>query len=174
MANSFQATLRRYYTGSGSQAVQFRYFLIAFDAATILFFIITAPFADRTWLTPVSQGLGLVILVDLSARLWIAEDRVHMLKQIYTIADLIVVVSLLLDPFFASSLAFLRILRGLRLIHSYHLLRDLRRDSVFFRAHEDAVIATTNLFVFVFITASAAHALFFTGAKGPGSYIDAL
>ena len=174
MASDFKAIVRRYYTGSGPHAVRFRYFLIVFDVATILFFIITAPIADRTWLSPISLALGLVILADFSARIWIAENRAHMLKQIYTIADLIVIVSLFLDPFFVRSLAFLRILRGLRLIHSYHLLGDLRRDSVFFRTHEDAVIATINLFVFVFVTASTAHALFFTGPEGLGSYVDAL
>ncbi len=47
------------------------------------------------------------------------------------------------------SLVFLRILRGLRLIHSHQLMRDLRRDSRFFRMHEDGVIAAINLFVMV-------------------------
>lgn len=97
-----------------------------------------------------------------------------MLRQIYTIADLIVIFSLLIDPFYSGTMAFLRILRGLWLIHSCHLLRDLRRDSAFFRGHEDAVIAAINLFVFVFVTTSVVHALFFGRDDGPVSYVDAL
>jgi len=119
-------------------------------------------------------GLGLLILADFSARLWIAPDRAWMLRRIYTLADLVVIVSLIFEPFFAGSFGFLRILRGLRLIHSYHLLWDLRRDSRFFRRHEDAVIASINLFVFVFLTASTMHALFFRPTGEPYSYIDAL
>ena len=50
-----------------------------------------------------------------------------MLRQLYTIADILVIVSLALAPFVAQNLAFLRVLRALRLVHSYHVLRDLRR-----------------------------------------------
>lgn len=171
MRGEYKSLIRQYYTGPDKRAVRFRYALIAFDAATIVFFLATASMSHGIWLSGFSFVLGVLILADFAARLWIAEDRGYMLRRIYTIADLIVIVSLLADPFFSGSLAFLRILRGLRLIHSYHLLGDLRRDSVFFRTHEDAVIAAVNLFVFVFVTASATHALFFDGT---GTYIDAL
>lgn len=171
MRGKYKSLVRQYYTGSDIHAVRFRYALIAFDATTIVFFLLTAPLQHGVWLSGFSFVLGLAILADFAARLWIANDRGYMLRRIYTIADLIVIISLLADPFFTGSLAFLRILRGLRLIHSYHLLGDLRRDSVFFRTHEDAVIAAVNLFVFVFVTASATHALFFDGT---GTYVDAL
>jgi len=171
MRGKYKSLVRQYYTGSDIHAVRFRYALIAFDATTIVFFLLTAPLQHGVWLSGFSFVLGLAILADFAARLWIANDRGYMLRRIYTIADLIVIISLLADPFFTGSLAFLRILRGLRLIHSYHLLGDLRRNSVFFRTHEDAVIAAVNLFVFVFVTASATHALFFDGT---GTYVDAL
>ncbi len=53
-------------------------------------------------------------------------------------------------------------------------MRDLRRDSRFFRVHEDAVIASINLLVFVFATTSAVFALFFEHGGGARSYVDAL
>lgn len=174
MINILQARVRHLYTGADRWAVLFRYVLIAFDAMTILYFIISAPLPDSASISIVNFVLGLMILADFAARLWIAENRAQMLMKIYTIADIIVIISLVIDPFFAGSFAFLRILRGLRLIHSYHLLIDLRRDSAFFRTHEDAVIATINLFVFVFVTSSAVYALFFDRTEGALSYIDAL
>lgn len=118
--------------------------------------------------------LGILILADFAARFWIAHNRRWMLIQIYTLADLAVILSLLLAPLFLEDLAFLRILRGLRLIHSYHLIRDLRRESRFFRLHEDAVYAFVNLFVFIFVTTSFVFVLTFEDRSHPEAYIDAL
>lgn len=174
MGNNLKQTLDRLYTGHFAAAARFRYGLIVFDGLSILFFIITAPFEATLLTVVISQIIGFVIFLDFVARLWTAQDRRQMLTRVYTIADIIVIASIWIDPFLTNSLGFLRILRGLRLIHSYHLLGDLRRDSGFFRAHEDAVIAAINLFVFVFATTSAVFTLFFDRTQGLASYVDAL
>lgn len=174
MTRTAKQVVNELYTGEEIPSVRFRYALILFDALTILFFIAATPFRN-TWLVhEASYVIGILILLDFLARLWIAENRRDMLLQIYTLADLVVLGVLFLDPFLPHNFAFLRILRGLRLIHSYQLLGDLRRDSLFFRNHEDAVIAAINLFVFIFLTASAAYAMFFDAQTGIESYIDAL
>ncbi|WP_170332846.1 ion channel [Ruegeria arenilitoris] len=166
-------TVKFLYIGKEPISIRFRYLLILFDAATIVFFVATAHVPHGPGLIAASWAVGLVILLDFSARMWIAKDRWKLLRQIYTLADIVVIVSLILDPFLTGSLAFLRILRALRLIHSYHLLRDLRRDSSFFRTHEDAVIAAINLLVFVFATATAVL-VFFIPEDSKTPYIDAL
>ena len=154
-------------------SVWFRYGLILFDAVSIVFFVATANIPHGPGLTFASLAVGLIILLDFLARLWIAKDRRKLLTKIYTLADIVVIASLILDPFLTGNYAFLRILRALRLIHSYHLLRDLRRDSQFFRTHEDAVIAAINLLVFVFATSTAVLVFFIPdGSQTP--YIDAL
>jgi len=174
MNETLKQTVTRLYTGDGPVASRFRYLLILFDGLSILFFVISAPIESTTLTSAIGLVLGVGITIDLLARYWIAPDRSWMLSRIYTIGDIIVIASLLIDPFVANSLAFLRILRGLRLIHSYHLLQDLRKDSRFFRSHEDMVIASINLFVFVFATTSAVYALFFSGSERGYTYIDAL
>ncbi|NOE33164.1 MULTISPECIES: ion channel [unclassified Ruegeria] len=166
-------TLKYLYIGHDPISVWFRYGLILFDIVSIIFFVATAHFPQGSGVTVASLLIGFVIFLDFSARLWIAKDRWKLLRQIYTLADIVVIVSLVLDPFLTGNLAFLRILRALRLIHSYHLLRDLRRDSNFFRTHEDAVIAAINLMVFVFAT-STAVLVFFIPADSQTPYIDAL
>ncbi len=153
-------TVKFLYIGKDPVSVWFRYGLILFDVATIVFFVATAHFPHGPWVTAISIILGLLIMLDFSARMWISKDRWKLLRQIYTLADIVVIVSLVLDPFLTGNLAFLRILRALRLIHSYHLLRDLRRDSNLFRTHEDAVIAAINLLVFVFATSTAVLVFF--------------
>lgn len=162
------------YTGHSATSVTFRYSLIAFDFFTIVYFIVIAATPGSTDIVFLSRFLGLIILVDLTLRIWISTDRRTLLKQPYVIADFIVLASFLVNPFIAINLSFLRILRGLRLVHSYQLLTDLRRDSRFFRAHEDAIIASVNLLVFVFFTASAVFEMFFGDEKNPFTFIDAL
>lgn len=165
---------RQLYTGSDPQAVTFRYGLVIFDFASIFFFIATMPFETTPALHAVNVVIGMFILADLLARLWIAYNPLHLLRQIYTIADIVVIASIFVLPLFEGEVAFLRLLRGLRLIHSYHLLRDLRRDSRWFRRHEQAVIAMINLTVFVFVVASLVFVLYFGRDTGWVGYVDAL
>ena len=162
------------YEGSSNSAVRFRYSVIIFDALTILFFIATAHVAHGLLLIAISQILVRQASINLAARLWIAKNRKAFFWQVYTLADVVVIVTLLLDPLFSGSLAFLRILRALRLIHSYHLLRDLRRDSAFFRRNEDALLAGINLFVFIFATTMTVLIFFIDETQTQSPYIDAL
>lgn len=174
MMSTLKKTLTELYTGSSKRARWFRLALICFDAVTIILFIITAPLTKTPALELFILSVGALILMDFSARLWISQDRLKALRQVYMIADVIVIGSLLVSPFVHENIAFLRILRGLRLIHSYHLLHDLRRMSPFFYRHEHAVIAAVNLFVFVFFTTSVVFALFEGDEHGFAGYVDAL
>lgn len=167
-------TVRLLYTGQSQRARRFRYGLIVFDAVTIAYFIATAALPATPAMTALNIGLGLLILLDVAARLWISENLRRELTRIYTLTDLVVVLSLLLAPFITENFAFLRVLRALRLIHAYHLLRDLRRESLFFRLHEDAILAAVNLFVFIFMTTSLVFVLTFDESAGITGYVDAL
>lgn len=172
--SGLQRELRLLYEGRSKRAKRFRYGLIGFDVLSIGFFVVAAALPQTDLMTVVSSTLGVLILCDFLARLWIAADRWAMLRRVHTLADIVVLLALLLGPLVTQDIAFLRILRGLRLLHSYHLIRDLRRDSGFFRKHEDMVLAGVNLFVFIFVTTSLAFALFFDPHTGPTAYVDAL
>jgi len=167
-------SVRLLYTGRSRRAAMFRYGLVAFDISTIIYFLLTVAAQRQHLLMSVNLAIGALIFLDFVARFWIAEDRRKMLRRAYTIADLIVIASLVLAPLLTENLAVLRVLRGLRLIHSYHLLHDLRRDLNFFRTHEDAILAAVNLFVFVFVTTSVVYVLRFQDEASIANYIDAL
>lgn len=167
-------SIRLLYTGRSARAEWFRYGLIAFDVASILYFVATAAVPENALLARIDLLLGILILTDFSARMWIAPRRGRALLQIYTLADIAVVFSLLLGPYIDLDVEFLRILRGLRLLHSYHLVHDLRRESSFFRRHEETVYASVNLFVFVFVTTSMVYAVGFEERTGYAAYVDAL
>ncbi len=162
------------YTSHSRFAVKFRYLLIAFDFITILFFVATAHAPYSVELVVASRLIGVIIALDFLARWWIAEDRRYFLTRIYTLADVIVIGSLFVDPWLKGELEFLRVLRGLRLIHSYHLLYDLRRESTWFRHHEDAVIASINLLVFVMVTSATSLVFFIDQTESAHPFIDAL
>lgn len=173
-AARLKKTLNNLYTGSSQRATNFRYGLIAFDLTTIAFFIVTAPAFPTPFILTVDFIIGLIILADLLARLWIAPEKSRMLRQLYTLADVLVILTLLLAPFISTNFAFLRVLRALRLLHSYHVLRDLRRETAFFRRNEEIIVACVNLGVFVFVATALVFTLQYRRNPDIDSYVDAL
>lgn len=166
--------IRLLYQGRSTRATRFRYALLIFDALSILFFLATAPLPLSPMLILADMLIATLILADFICRLWLAENRLRHLCQIFVWVDLVVIASLLAVPFMGQGWAALRLLRALRLLHSYHLLRDLRRDVRIFRLHEDAIVAAVNLLVFIFTM--TALVLLLRGGKEPGleTYVDAL
>ncbi|WP_074785990.1 potassium channel family protein [Roseovarius tolerans] len=166
--------VRLLYEGRSKRATRFRYALLIFDAVSIVFFLATATMPLGAGLIAADAGIAVIILADLACRLWIAENRLRHLRQVYVIIDVLVLASLVAAPFLGQGWAALRLLRALRLVHSYHLLKDLRRDVRVFRLHEDAIVAAVNLLVFIF--AMTALVLVLRGGQEPGlnTYVDAL
>lgn len=166
--------LHALYTGQSRGAVRFRYFMMAFDLLTVLYFIVATPLPELAWQKLLHLCLALVIFVDLVARFCIAPRKLQYLSRAYVLGDIAVLLSFLLNPLVAVNLEFLRILRGLRLGHSEYLLADLRRDWRFFHHHEDALVAALNLVVFVFVTAAAVFTFFVGGQGGFEGYVNAI
>jgi voltage-gated potassium channel len=167
-------TIDNLYTGRSRRAAGFRYSLIGFDLLTIVFLIVTTPLPPSRVIAAADIVIGLLILADFLCRLWIAPDKLRMLRQIHSITDLIVILSLLLAPLLTENLAFLRVLRTLRLLYSYHVLRDLRRDTLFFRRNEEVIVSSVNLGVFVLLVTALVFALQFGRNPSIHNYIDAL
>ncbi|MEP1198153.1 potassium channel family protein [Tateyamaria sp.] len=174
MAHTFKETLIELYTGASQRSRVFRYALLAFDFFSIFLFVAITPLQQTVGLELLTLPVGLVILADFSARLWISTDRKALLRRVYVIADMIVIATLIISPFVESDTAFLRILRGLRLVHSYYLLNDLRHISPFFQKHEQAVFALVNFFVFVFFSTALVFTFFADASSGFAGYVDAL
>ena len=86
-------SLERLYNGRSRRASLFRYGLIGFDLFTIGFFLATTPVAPTAGIYAMDYAIGVVILADFLARLWIAPKKLRMLRQVHTIADLLVVLT---------------------------------------------------------------------------------
>ena len=165
--------IRRLYFGADARARRFRYGLIGFDVATIAVFLVSPLGGHQDWMIALDLVIGTLLSIEFAARLYAQRTPLRHLLSFTTAADLIVIFSLLL-PVFLENLAFLRIARALRLLRSYHLLRDLRADSVWFRQHEDIVQRTVNLGVFIFIVTSVVYVTQHSINPQIGNYVDAL
>ena len=165
--------LEMLYTGTSLRSVRFRYAFIAFDLATVAYFMAALPFEVTPVLRWVNLSIAAVILFDFVARLSINKEGWRYLFRVYVLSDALVLISLFFNPFFAVDLTFLRILRGLRLGHSEYLLTDLRRDFTVFRANEFVFVASLNLAVFLCVTIAAVYSFFPAIGRGVDGLVNA-
>lgn len=165
--------IRHLYEGNSREAVRFRYGLLAFDLSAVLFIVVTS-FLERIHLFEIIDVLlGLVILMDFGARYASGHHRLRDLRHPASWADIIAMLSFL-APIVGEGAGFLRVLRTVRLMHTYQILARLRKDSPFFRRHEEVIFAATNLAVFVFIMTSIVYETQHYSNKDIKNYADAL
>lgn len=169
----FVSTLRHLYESNSPAAHRFRYALLVFDLVTVAFIVATS-FAPRTDLVEwLDIFFGVAILTDFLARFAISRRRLRDLAHPTTWADVAAIISFL-APVVGEAGGFLRILRTLRLLATYQLLRRLRQDFGWFREHEDVVIAAVHLGVFVFIMTGLVYETQHTINAHINNYADAL
>jgi voltage-gated potassium channel len=169
----FRDQLTRLYFGKTHAAQQFRYGLLVFDAVTIAFIVGTSFLPRTTWIEWLDVIFGLVILTEFSARLFVSRHPVKELAQPATWADVAAILSFL-APVVGEGLGFLRILRTVRLLHTYQLTAQLRADSLFFRRNEEVIHTLVNLAVFLFIMSGVVYQTQHWRNPAIANYVDAL
>jgi voltage-gated potassium channel len=173
MTVNVRTKLQDLYFGESQHARRFRYGLILFDVVTIAAFLVIAVLPDQWWIVPLDLMLAVILSLEFAARLYAVPDRRSQLLSFATLADLIVILSLFL-PAFADNYGFLRVVRALRVLRSYSVLRDLRSTSTWFRTYEDVIHRSVNLGVFIFIVTSAIYVTQNDINPGIRTYVDAL
>lgn len=164
--------LKELYDGDSADAHRFRYGLLIFDIVTIVFLILSS-FLNSKGTEVLDAIIGVLLVVDFAARLWISANRLKMIVSPFGIVDLVVIASLL-APIVGEGLAFLRIARILRLLRSYQLIKRLRQDFKWFRRNEQTSMSALNLGVFMFImTALVYETQHYTNPQ-ISNYADAL
>jgi voltage-gated potassium channel len=165
--------LRSLYFGRSLDAKRFRYGLLAFDIVTIVFIVGTSFMPRTSWVEWFDVVFGLAILMEFCARLFVSPHPAKEFAHPATWADMIAIVSFL-APVAGEGLGFLRILRTLRLLHTYQLSAQLRDDSGFFRRNEEVIKAVVNLAVFLFIMTAVVYQTQHWRNPAIANYIDAL
>ena len=169
----FRACLCSSRATPGAGPHRFRYALLVFDLVTIAFVIVTSFFEHTTTVELLDAAFGVLILGDFIVRLAIERQRSSYFLRWSTWADVIAVISFL-APIAGEGFGFLRILRTLRLLHTYQLTYRLRQDFRYFRDHEDVVLASVNLMVFLFVMTGLIYATQVNHNPQIANYADAL
>ena len=172
-AETLRERLRLLYHGRSIEAHRFRYGLLAFDIVTIVFIIGTSFIPRASWVEYLDVIFGLVILADFCARIYVSPRPLREFLHPATWADMVAIFSFL-APIVGEGLGFLRILRTLRLLHTYQLVARLRADSSFFRRNEEAITAVVNLGVFIFIMTAIVYETQHWRNPEIANYVDAL
>jgi len=161
------------YEGTGRGPYAFRLGLLVFDVLTIGYFL-WAPFQDRGNSHPaLDYVIGGVIALDLAARFYIAPTKRKFASRIVNWADLIVVITMF-APMFTQNFAFLRLLRAVRIIRAFTLLRRMKGVSGYLKQHEAIFDRITNLIVFIFMMAALVYVAQVDVNKDINNYVDAL
>jgi voltage-gated potassium channel len=168
-----RATLRHLYEDDSSAARRFRYAVLAFDLVTVAFVIVTSFRPRGALIETVDALIGLVLLAEFGARLFACRTPWRELLHPSTLADAVAIASFL-APLTGEGAGFLRVLRTLRLLHSYRLLERLRADFGFFARNEEVFLAATHLVVFIFIMTALVYETQHWTNPGIGNYADAL
>lgn len=161
------------YNGNSLGARVYRWSLLGFDVITISYFVIASFFHHIDDLHSVEEIIGVIYLLEYLARLSISRRRLHDILHPTGLADLIVIASLL-APTLAQNYSFLRVVRALRLLRSYHMLKTLRRQSKFVRLHEDVIFSVVNLLVFIFVITAVVYVSQVGINPAITNYVDAL
>ncbi|MEM7767019.1 MAG: ion transporter [Pseudomonadota bacterium] len=165
------------YEGHGTAPYWFRVGLLIFDLATIAYFL-WAPFQDRGpalgLVHPtLDYVIGAILALDLAARFYIARPTGRFFQRVYNWADLVVVVTLF-APLFTQNFAFLRLIRAVRIVRAFTLLRRAKGVSAYLKEHERVFDRVTNLVVFVFLMAALVYVAQEGTNAGINNYVDAL
>ncbi|MBX2805168.1 MAG: potassium channel family protein [Hyphomicrobiales bacterium] len=171
--DKLRGLLRRLYYGSSRFSYGFRIFLIIFELALIVFFVAASFMERQTWLVATELSIAFLLTLDFVARWLMSQPRYRYFYKISTWADLVVIGTLIL-PLITENLLFLRAVRVVRIFRSYHLLTELYEHFTFFRKNRDAIEASLNLLVFIFVMSAVVYVLEVQRHPQINNFIDAL
>ena len=131
----FRVWLRRMFYGHRPAAVAFQTGLLAVDVAAITYFVATTFFADATWMRAIDLLLGVLLALEFLGRMLAHRHPMHYLDNGAAVVDLVVIASLFVSAL-GSNLGFLRVLRTVRLLRSYNVLGQLKKQFPMVRRNE--------------------------------------
>jgi len=171
--SALQTFLRQMYFGHSVRARVFRYVLLAFDLITIGYFIVSSVLDPARHHHELDYAIAAVLLLDYLARLIASVRPSRYIFSFTSLADGVVIASLI-APAFLENFAFLRVVRMLRLMRSYHLLKELRDASNWFRRNEEILQSAINLAVFIFVVTAIVFVVEDDRNPNINNYLDAL
>jgi voltage-gated potassium channel len=152
----FRSGLRRLFYGHRPAALVFQAGLLTLDLAALAYFLATTFIDDAAWVRAVDLLLGVLLALEFLGRLAAHRHPMHYLDNAAALIDIMVILSLFLSAF-VGNLAFLRVLRTVRLLRSYNVLGRLKKLFPAVRRNAEVLTAALDLVVFVLIVSSIVY-----------------
>lgn len=168
-----RALLRELYFGRTRRASLFQGAMVGIDVATLCYFLTTTFLQGAPWMRVADVVLGVVLLLEFAGRLLATRHPMEYLESFAAVVDILVIATLL-TSFLVDNLAFLRLVRALRLLRSYPVLSRLRRRHAFFRRNNEVIQAGLNVFVFVLFTSALVYVTQEERNEKIENFVDAL
>ncbi len=147
--------------------------LLSVDVLILGYFVASTFLPFSRWIEIVDMAIGVYLLVELAGRIAADSDRLSMLSKPLTVVDAVIIASLFM-PATMGNFAFLRILRSVRLLRSYVVMRDLRGHVGFIRRNEEIVFSALNLVMFIFVVTAFVFVMQEEANPSIENYVDAL
>ncbi len=164
---------RNLHYGSGRWGVRARAAMLVFDLLSITYFVVSTFSPHAPWVVTADLVLGALLTVEFMTRVIAERDRLAFLASSLAIVDLLIIASLL-APALAGSFVFLRVLRALRIVRMFYVLRELRGRFAFLASSEEIVTSALNLLVFIFVVTAVVYELQADINPEINNYVDAL
>lgn len=153
--------------------MRIRYAILAVDVLILIYFVVTTFLPLTGWIQTIDYIIAVWLVLDFLSRLLADEDRIGFLTKPMSVVDLSIIVSLIL-PAIIGNIAFLRVLRAMRLARSYVITRRLRIKWHFFARNEEVIFSSINLLVFIFVVTAVVYVLQSEVNSSINNYIDAM
>jgi len=147
---SFKKTLTSLFHKRTRKSILFNRVLIVLNVAVFGIFLLEALIPNHPAIHALELVFGTVFLLEYLARLWIAPRRFAFAFDVFSIIDILVVLSLF-APLLVGNLALLRILRSLKILRTYYLVNLLKKESKAVAHYRATIVSILNFFVFLAI-----------------------
>ncbi len=164
---------REFFYGTGELGTRGRYIMLVVDAVIISYFLVTTFMDFELWIRLTDAVIGVILCIELAGRIIADRDRIGLLSKPLALLDIAIILSLFL-PALLGNFAFLRVVRAMRVLRSYSVIRSLKHRFPFFARNEEVIFSALNLLIFIFVIAAFVYVLQYENNDSIAHYVDAL
>ncbi len=170
---NFKNELRDMLAGKGKDGASLNRYLLILNSIAIVLFLFE-PALPKGYSSHLAEVVcGIIFLIEYLARYWVSDKKTNFFFAPINLLDIVVIISLL-APVLLGNFGFLRIIRALRLFRTYRMFYTLKGQSGWFKKHENAVLSSINLFIFIFIMTDIVYIIEVNENSAINSYLDSL
>jgi voltage-gated potassium channel len=168
-----QEFCREFFYGTSELGTRGRFIMLIADSAIVAYFLVTTFLPFNVWIEWIDFTIGIFLVLELTGRVIADSDRIGLLSKPLALLDIAIILSLFLPTIFGS-FAFLRVVRAMRVLRSYSVTKNLKRQFRFFARNEEIIFSALNLLTFIFVITAFVYVLQVGDNPSIGNYVDAL